>query len=460
MTWHVDEVPNNVSGAGESPLGVSVRQWGPTSDVFVFFHGTREMTVGGQTYNRQAGRLKHYTCDPAGGGYDYCETATLDNDDQIGPFSRGNHLLHPAMAIKGISGGRELRLSRAEFDYGGANCPVYSGGQGQPDQEQWDLVAYKWNTTNGSISDQAIEAAFSANECTDFGITELAFDGSGTARAYYTHGDPATHDAVHCNEEATGSTWNNVIHYEALGGLFYDADHPSFVLDGGDPIVVHHETNGTAHAISFRPADPLATDFSFDNSSVSTFRKDHPRMVKSTDGLRVVYMFAEDANARLMYRWCDDLSGDCDDYTADPTNTGNDDWYEEVVTGDTDHHDVNYPEIRVDYGERREFVAFSYDANGTLPGQHRRVAVGTRCIGAGNSWSFFEPRTPPSSTWDQVLHYGRPSLVLDKNNDMLHLVFVEAEEWETLTPDYDSGGVGDVYWARASYADADLGDCN
>lgn len=460
MTWHVDEVVNNVEGVGESPLGVAVRQWGPTGDVFVFYHGSKEVTLVGTPTTRQAGRLKHYLCDTPGAGQGWCETATLTSDDQVGDHSFGVHLLHPALAVKNAGGERELLLSRAVYDYGGVSCPIIPGAPGEPPEEQWDLVSYRWNTQVGSISDQAIEAAFAPGLCSDYGITELTFDGSGVGHACYTNADAGTHDEVHCNEQASGFAWNNVTAYEAINNPDNDADHPSFVLDGGGRYVVHHEVAGNNDAISFRPADPLATEFSFDNVSVAGFRKDHPRISKSPDGVRVVYMFGEDDSARLMYRWCDDLSGDCDDYTADKTNTIVDDWHEEIVTGEVEHYDVNYPEIRVDYGERREFLAFSYDSADGVGSQQRRVVLGTRCIGADNPWTFSEPRVPASALWDQVLHYGRPSLVLDKAHDIVHLAFVEAEEWHSLTPNYDSGGEGDLYWARASYADADLGDCN
>jgi len=454
LTWHVTHVANDIDSVGESPAGVALRQWGPASEVFLFHHGMRIFTGGGTPIARHAGRFTAFSCDTPGAGEDWCENVTEESREVIGATQFGAHYLHPAMGIRKINSGadRELLLSRAVYDYwGSVGCSPVGNS------ERWDLVSYTWDTTNGLTDTHPIEAATIPAQCTDFGVTEVKFDGSGTGRACYTNSDPSTHDTVHCNEQGTGIDWGNVEELEPINPFMDDADHPSFVMSGGAPTVVHHEGDGSEHWISFRPGASGATEFRFDDATAKNFRKDHPVIVENDDEMRVVYQFGEGTNARIMYKWCDDTSGDCDDYTADPTNTNSDDWHEEIVTDS--HRDAAHAELLVDVGQQREFVAFTYDTtvNGS---QWRRVVVGTRCVGQDNDWDFFEPRTPDVSTDDQALNFGRPSMVLDRAHDVVHIAFVEADEWEGNQPSYITGGSGDLYWARASYADGVLEDCN
>jgi hypothetical protein len=446
LTWHVTHVANDAAGAGESPAGVAMRQWGPSGDVFLLWHGALPFGP------RAAARLGHFSCDAAPPGGHWCETVTELAREQMGNLSYGQHLLHPAMAIRSLpsSNHLELLLTHTEYDYGGASCaPVGSS-------ERWDLVSHLWNTDVGTTRTQAVEAAWVAGLCSDYGVTEVKFDQQGVGRACYTNPDPVSDETVHCNEQGTGAEWGYVEQLDPIDPSMDEADHPSFVMHGGRPTVVHHEGTSAEDWISFRPGRSGASDFVFDDASVAAFRKDHPVVIETQDELRVVYQFGDGTNAHIMYKWCDDLTGDCDDYSPDPTNSNNDDWHEEIVTDS--HDDAAHAEVMVDWGEQREFVAFTYDSN--HPYQHRRVVLATRCIGQDNPWTFHEPRQPPVTRYDQALNYGRPSMVLDRVNDVVHIAFAEAEEWHGNSPSYSMGQGGELYWVRASYADAVIGDCN
>jgi hypothetical protein len=217
-------------------------------------------------------------------------------------------------------------------------------------------------------------------------------------------------------------------------------DHPSFNMGPGGRYVALHKqldlpgSGGSNHTIEMNVPDGTALDISLANQ----VRKNFPNTSRNGGVQRVVWEEDDDVNARLMYAQC---SSDCSQLTN---------WTHEQITDGAVHKDARRVEHIVDLGDQREFVSFSYDSS-QVGAARNRVVLGTRCLGDA-TWTFEQVRDPGAGRefWDQMLNYGRPSIVLDKANDIVMLAFVEAEQWNDgnfPTPGTESNAV----WIRADY---------
>ncbi len=439
MDWYETEIAYD-----DTAVGASIRNWGPSGDVFVFVNHVDEVVdgLGVSTYNNET-TIYHYECDAAGGGYEFCENATLIDEEDVGSTNVSSlpHAMHPASAVRFYSSGeQELTLSRNEEE-GTYVCGAPGGNL------VWDIVSYVYRTTSGSVVESLpIQRADSAAECEDHGKTEVKYDGA-TAHACYTTID-ASGDYVQCNEDdGDPYEWSSTEDLTAAS----EEDHPTFVIDdNGDRITAVHAFNGSAnHEILLRLADGTPVAISDNDDS----KKNHPELSGNTDGIRVVYHHDPEGmgDFRIAYKGCNLSSTvDCSDYgyPGDPT----DDWVEEYITddvyGSNYYFQAKHAEHVKDLALEREFVAFQYNSY-TASEPRLRVIVGTRCF--GGSWDFEQPRVPDDVDDDQSLIYGTPGLVLNKNEKLVHVAFAELAEMDGNEPTTTDGG--DAYWLRASYAD-------
>jgi len=433
LTWHETEIdPAGV------PQGVSIRNWGPTGDNFLFYDHVEPVYVGGAlTSYDNVTSFAHYSCDAAGGGYDYCETVTLEDDLDVGStINTGfdpsdTHAMHPASAIRKVSSDFELTLSRAEPE-GTHTCADIGG------LPTWDLMSYVYRTDTASITDTlAIQRADNAADCQDHGKTELAYDGS-TAHACYTVTTQSTGDLVQCNEDdGSSGEWGSAVDLARVD----EEDHPSFVLDGSDRVVAAHAYDSSDdHSIEVRLADGSTSELISLHGST---KKNHPETSWNNDVLRVVYRHDQGANADIAYKRCHTSgTNDCSDW--DSPGDPNDDWQESYIV--EDKFGASHVEHVVDVGAQREFVAFYFNG-GSAGAPKQRVLVGSRCL--HDDWEFDLPRTPDTGTDDQVLNYGTPSLVLDRVEEVVHIAFIEADEFDDQHADPEQDG--QIYWMRANY---------
>jgi len=386
-------------------------------------------------------------CFPAQGGLEYCEVATAVSADDVGPTQTGQHFLHPAMSIRKLSGSSdlELYLSRVEDDYW-ISCPNNSSGL------VWDLASYQFkpdDPVDPFVWEVAVHAAVQqTSECSDHGITELLFDGS-TPHACYTNVTD-TEERVQCNDyDGSGQyEWGNPDNLALQTGLppgwETREDHPSFNMGAGGRVVALHKEaippfgNNNNHAIEITFPDGTALDL----STANQVRKNFPNTSRNGGVQRVVWEEGDDGDAELKYAEC---SSNCKQFSS---------WTIEEITDGSVHKDARQVSHVVDQPEKREFVTFSYDSNTDfMEDPENRVVMGTRCLG-DTTWSFEEVRDPPlaKETWDQMLNYGRPSIVLDKSNELVMIAFVEAEEWNNGNfPDFTLDA--DAIWVRAHYGD-------
>lgn len=73
------------------------------------------------------------------------------------------------------------------------------------------------------------------------------------------------------------------------------------------------------------------------------------------------------------------------------------------------------------------------------------IRIKTKCVG-DTSWSTSTPKTPTGGN-KQLAYSGRPSIALNRRDNVLHVAFVENTSGE-LNEDY-----GEAWWARRSYSD-------
>jgi hypothetical protein len=447
LEWHHSVF--DYSDEQQAARGVAIRQWGPQGRVFLYAH------LQGQNLEQSA-EVVEWECLPAGGGFDYCENIFIQNLEAVGPTNTGEHLLHPAAAIRNQGGGElELYLSRAVDDYY-ISCPDTTEGA------QWDLVSYVFEPDHSGVNDIVYTIPINAaiqqtSECNDYGITELTFDGSEPHACYTMHS--GSDELVQCNHYnsipqdewgAPASLANN----ELLDpGWIAEEDHPSFVISPNGRIVAAHRHNygpvGQERQnieVTFPDGDTVYLD----DWGTSNIRKNFPNTSRNYDTtlgkhvLRVVWEYESGNLAKLKYGSC---HTDCDDLAN---------WSLEEITAA--YKDAQKVQHVVDGPARREFITFSYDSEEPGFGNTARVVVATRCIDAGPVWDFQEIRPAPSPTGDdQKLNYGRPSIALDKANSMLMVAFVEASNWG-LGNRWQSNSDGDVVFARADYSG--LPQCN
>lgn len=158
--------------------------------------------------------------------------------------------------------------------------------------------------------------------------------------------------------------------------------------------------------------------------------------------LHLVWADNTGSSAQIRYQECDWSS------TVDCTDGG--DWLTTptAVVNSTSgyNHTAQFPELIID-GDN-QFVVYQYNA-GTMDPRWR-VMVASRCAG-DSTWSIEQVRTPDASDEDQFLAIGRPSLAINKDEQILHVLFTEADDG--YLGGYRLSGVtdADLYWYRKEY---------
>ena len=433
-TWHATEVSGGTGGP--FAVGTSVRVWGPTGEVFLLRHDHQLLPLSnGTELLMQSATLEQWRCLDGPDGY--CADATHQGRWMVGSTDEGNHMLHPSMAVHDLGEVRRVSIVRATKGYR-YTCPQ------QPDgKTQWDLAAFEFHSGRGVVSMVPLEFARNASECTDWGRLEVQVDDDGVPWACYTHADEAVGDAVRCRKQTSPLRWGEVIDLPRL----WEADHPSFVLHDGQPVVAVHEAQGSDHRLRLHLPDPTLSPIDFDGEAEDQVRKNYPSLNGSDGIYRLAYEAGPGSKPVAYLRSCDAAAGDCSDYEPGSPNDG---WAEEGFAGAEGI--AGHPEFAVDAAARREFLAYETNV-AAAPAVHNRVRVATRCIG-DTDWLELAPREPDAQINDQVLGFGRPAFVLDTVHQLMHLSVIEATAWEGKLPDlHDPATDARLFWLRASYAD-------
>jgi len=441
------------NGGGDWPIGAAVRNWGPGLDatlphgqMFIAFEEV-EPGVGGVP-TRNNSNLRWYSCDDAA-----CTTATQQSDDYLGYIDHQN-LVHLSMAIQRSAPG-ELELAVTRRDHNGSDLDC--DNDGTDDSGYADLAADQWDTTGGLAGHTHVgQRDFGANlgVCIDHGVNLARFE-NGEPYACYTRtelGMVSDDQDVACNTQSfpAVSPWPNEVNHS---GASDKEDHPGFEhYDGGKLALARVQRSG-AQGVNIQAEfpDESAPDVEVDFNGT---RVDHPDVIVSNGKLRMVWRENVGGSATIHYAMCDFHNDDCwddADWHLDPDldGDGDDDPVADSLTGW--NYDADAPEIEGDGNHL--FVLYHYDTlegGGTIsnPTEYR-VVLAERC--PGGDWVREIVRTPTNTDWDQTNLFGRPSLVLDRANDVVHVVFAELDEFTGgyggIAPATDS----DLWWYRRDY---------
>jgi len=441
------------------PVGTAIRNWGPQDEVFISVDvKTDDSTVNDIEADSD---LYWYTCS----NNDTCATATLQSTTDVGTTIYGRNLPQSSLAIRRRWGQpiEVLHTLRQKIEL---DCD----GDGDEYRDDFtdegnllDLGAKLFSTTSGEIESWQVDANDGSGRCENHGISFSRFVTNSTdPMACYTRNsddpNPGTapyRDRLTCNTydgnpSGTGAAWDN---REVMYNNGENEDHPSFVVYGsGDHLAV----SGTWRGAQGNSTDEIRVHFPDaaappPNEDIVSF---------PSTGTKVEYSHLEDHGGKLHLVWADRTSNSasvryqsCDYAFGNGVYCNHEtDWLSsDTIVADSStgyHRDAQGPVFAMD-GDR-QFVAWQYNANSdTNP--RWRVVVANRCVG-DPSWSYEEVRGTTDAR-DQYVVEGRPSLVLNRAENIAHIVFIEAEGYTGGFQGFNSITNADAWWYRTSYSE-------
>ena len=419
---------------GERPFGGAIRNWGPTDDVFI----APALNFGPPLF--MADELHHFTCS----NNDGCATATLVSVDALNGGVYDMNLTHPALAIKRASSTAPvdiLGVSRFTYNTGGSN-------NAELDASLWDSATGFVNTPWFWVQVQPVGVT------ENVGIPRARFRGS-EPWSCYTYRPGTANDRVACNFADAGSSisWGHGFTIDNDGRA---EDHPTFAFYGEDDDLVvagiRRDTSSIGEHVRVHfPAIPAAFPtqvsppravFTRDSTKGVDKMVDFVDIESSGGWLYLLYVDGQRGEAEILLRTCQASAVDCSDVTQ---------WSAAEVVADSSTgfaYSAQMPQIAVDGS--RQFIVWQFDDS--EEDNEWRVAVATRC--GTNAWNRDLIRTAPSATHDQFIAVGRPSLVLNRNERIAHVVLTESA---AVTGPYAGrwtfNGVDSttLYWYRKGY---------
>jgi hypothetical protein len=440
----------------EFPTAAALRSWGPTDDVFVVYelhdNASKERRLWLQDFR--------------------CSTATcLDNVhpygntvEAIGDPVLQRQALSPAMSVHRPTGSSPVELDIL-FDNRGDAVHPWCGDAytdydttsvtdpASPEAEDLDLFHVAWTagvpptvSVRHVIEETTADATGSTSVCEDRDRSAVATYGTGRMRGCwrYENAPMGGDDEVHCIDELTprSDTFGAVRVMQKDDSRDGDQDHTTLELDGTGRWVVHHAkeyvspgVTNDAIRIQF-PDDPAP----WDNLQLASGTDyDEPEVaIDDLGNTHVVYQVGVGSTSTIRMRTCP-VTQDCRDLS---------DWgaEETVATGTR----LRFPQIVTDYN--RQLVVYMEDIDPDLLNQRNRVKLARRCV--GGPWLVTEARTIAAGAarenWDQVLFFGKRPVGANRVDNILHVVFVEADSFEQLA---GLPSDADLYWGRVEYTD-------
>ena len=436
-------------------FGTGLRNWGPTDDVFVAVEVADEVNAALYAFDVSTD-LYRYECSDNDG----CATVTLQNTLGVGS-SIYDQLTQTSLAIrkKTAQPVEVLAVLRQKIEDDCDGDSVTYLADPSDEVANLDLGARLFSTTAGEIRSWEVRANDPVTgDCFDQGVSYARFGPAPdrTPTACFSSEFPSAYapwyyDRVACNDAdgagtTPGSVWSN---YEYMHTASYVAeDHPSFDFyssNGERAVSGTHRSATQAIRVHFPdetapPSEPIvsfpATDEKVDFSDVL----DHAgklHMVWADDHL-------DYANSTVRYQVCDYSSTvDCTDASEWLTT-------DEIVADSTSGYNDKARGVAVAMDGDRQFVVWSHDASGVGTDKWR-VVVASRCV--GGSWGYEEVRSSAGVLKDQFTLNGRPSIVLNRGENIAHVAFIEAEKFGGSYGDIASNENGTAWWYRDSYVD-------
>jgi hypothetical protein len=424
------------------PVSMAMKQWNSTGDVFLLTE-IRRQEEGDVEKDLL---MSHKTCSLGDG----CATVSDISDDTLSTVYLNNTQLLPSMAVTQVAGERQLhvvRKHRVDGDCDDDLTLYYNEIGDDTDVEAADLSEEVWSTDGGWVSQYDVKT-ITDTSCDRFGTSYTKYVPSTKAVSCFTwdaERGTAGKCTVYCGQRlVSGSgSWSNT----AVDGGGNHNDHAvwTYLGDAG-PVDSHmaivHRDDLTNIDVDFVEADITAVDTVRFPLSVAPDPVmdvgDYPWIVRNANSTLFSTWHEKPATgnshlARFIGCTTDDFCDDISHWSGDGTGVPQTIW---------EQNHLQHVEIAVE--GTRQFVIFSADS-AAAGAKQMRVYFTWRCE-VTDSWE--EPVaifTPATAAWDSMLDFGRPHLVLNRSDDMIHVAF-----WEQST-DGDSATDGNAWWAYRSY---------
>jgi hypothetical protein len=399
----------------------AVKSWSPTDEIFVVYEVMDPATQPFTTQLYVAG----YQCTPA----DCSTIAQVYGPDPVGRPLRGQ----PAQPTLAIRRGPELSVLHRGRTF--ADCDgdgvLYDQETEGSDLEDLDLIEDIWDPTSGWTAEIPVVSS-TVTPCGNRGLSSLRHHPSTRdPHACWAHQPDTGPDELECGSRplAAPFLWSST----TLDNGGDKQDHAWLTFDAaGNRVVAHRHTNESV-AVRFVDGGDLSASFD------AGLEEDYPALsyARATGTFHLAWHEASGEDSQLRYARCEPAtaSAGCQDWA---------DWSGSLETvQDTGEH-LKHVGLAVD--RQRVFLVYMEDIDDDDVTEQYRVRWRTRC--GTDAWSSPETlRTPSTDTWDQSITYGRPVLAVNRQDNVLHVVFTEADSHNFNYTD------SDVIWSRTTYED-------
>jgi hypothetical protein len=420
LAWQT-EVVFDGTPEGTVATVAAVKSWSGTDEVFILYE---VMDPSTQPFTTQL-QLVGYQCTPS----DCSAVAQAYGPDPVGRPLRGQ----PSMPSMAIRRGPELRILHrgrtfADCDGDGVLYDLETTG---PDLEELDLLEEIWTPASGWTEEIPVVSSTAA-PCGNRGLSSLRHHPStGDPHACWAHQPPSGSDELECGSRplAPPYAWS----WTTFDNGGSKQDHPWLAFDpAGQRVVAHRHTN---ESIAVRFVDAADLSASYD----AGLEEDYPvlDLARATGTFHLAWHEASGEDSLLAYARCElaSAAAGCQDWA---------DWAPSLEAVQETGEHLKHVGLAVD--RQRVFLVYMEDIDDDDTTEQYRVRWRTRC--GTDPWTAPETlRTPATDTWDQSITYGRPVLAVNREDNVLHVVFTEADSHNF---DYSDS---DVIWARTTYED-------
>ena len=428
-------------------MSASIRQWGPTDEVFIVTERRTPDPLGGTTPPATYQLFVQ--------GFDcpgYADTPLvcgplLHGPEALSAVSNYDQLLLPSLAIRrmGPTGPRQVSAMYRERRFttcGDETDPGWLALPNTESREAMDLVYTRWRT--GGTGVVGTEVIFDGTDavCERAGASSIQWTQSVLRGCYTEQPLPIGDDPclVHCGDRPNGGVWSDDATLQ-LSDMDDAFDHPTVKLtgDGGFRVRGYHRETPAGNDAVFAELTNVATGTTF-----PLFQAGGPGATRRRNNPSVTFEYdATDSHVTVVYQDRRPLGGPATDRIswASCTSTANCEagtWTapaSALTTGDEDA--AGHPTI-VGHGDFQAVVYQSENADEDL-----RVRYIERC-GATGAWSApIDLVNPDDPDNQQSVQFGKPHIVASVVNETLHVAFVE---WDTV--DGTTADESSVFWVH------------
>jgi hypothetical protein len=442
LAWDYVEVDDGDSSLFPPivPVGSSIRNWGPADKVLILTETKWEETTTDDTHTIT---LYGFTCSNNNG----CATVTNGPILQPLEFLRFDTPFLPSLAISRQSANDPIVLSavmrqKIETDCDGDNTEydeLLSSEDQDPDALNRDLgeIVFEWDTWLAFAGTHDVAVSPPAI-CRDHGVSFTRMT-NGFPASCWTQISGSSAKYVHCSQRTALFSWQAAGSPTELYGQDINApgiENPWFDFrNGTTKLIAVHNTTDTKTQVYVNG-----------NTSYADFlpTNDEPNWPTiDIEGAGAVHLAWADTElypgtgTAIEYSRCPSTEDCADetDWVSGHEDAPNDDRHE-VIEFDGE---AGHPQLAVD--GKKQFLLVMADR--PEQGLSYGVYLLERC--GDDEWTSELVKTPLSSGFNQRIDNGVPNIVLNQQEHIVHVVFVE-----NITT-FDFITEGHVFWARKSY---------